>query len=378
MITLNKWLYLFNNKIKYSDFLLNAVIKKSNGTLVKLSDELKIGNVDIIFINKLLSILENKEVFLKGFYDRNLKIYDYHIDELCLNNGKYPKYKNVIRNMYYREILQTTKTIQPNIRSYLDIILDLFNHMVIDYKLITPSGREMIINNKFSSVLSSFYFKASIMNPIIPYTLSRTLDYNFKVFTPTLGWSSYLIGMMSNDYLKEYVGVDVIKKVCSNTEKIANNNNIKNKIYCCPSEDLYHNKSFMKKYSSYFDFIFFSPPYYELELYKGELQSTNQYKTYEEWLDKYWNVTMKMCYSILNDNKYLMYIISGYYLNKGYVNLEKDLTNITKKNGFKYVKKIDMKGKNIGTTKHRESNEGIYIFVKNKKGNDKLIIKNNC
>ena len=135
------------------------------------------------------------------------------------------------------------------------------------------------------------------MNPIIPYTLSMCMNYKFKVFTPTLGWSSYLIGMLSNTNLEEYVGVDVIQKVCETTEQIANN--IKNKIYCCPSETLYYNEPFMQKYTNYFDFIFFSPPYYELELYDGDLQSTTLYKTYEEWLEKYWNVTIKLCYALL-------------------------------------------------------------------------------
>ena len=137
--------------------------------------------------------------------------------------------------------------------------------------------------------------------------------------------------------MEEYVGVDVIKKVCDTTAQIANENNIKNKIYCCPSETLYYNEPFMKKYTNYFDYKFFSPPYYELELYEGDLQSTAQYKTYEEWLEKYWNVTMKLCYSLLKENRQLMFVISGYTLKKQIINLETDLHNITIENGFKFV-----------------------------------------
>lgn len=225
------------------------------------------------------------------------------------------------------------------------------------------------------------------MKPIIPYILSMsmTTTNKIKVFTPTLEWSSYLIGMLNNSNIEQYVGVDVIKKVCVTTEKIANSNNIKNKIYFCPSENLYYDKSFMKKYKSYFDFIFFSPPYYQLELYNSEKQSTNTYNSYEEWLEKYWSITMKLCYSIIKNNKYLMYIITGYTLNKQYINLEKDLVTITKNNGFIYLKKVHMKGKNIGSTKHRESKGSIYIFVKNENENkkdenkkEKLMIKTNC
>ena len=49
--------------------------------------------------------------------------------------------------------------------------------------------------NQMSSLLSGFYFRASIMNPIVPYSLSKLYDYDFKVLTPTLGWSSYLLGI---------------------------------------------------------------------------------------------------------------------------------------------------------------------------------------
>ena len=47
------------------------------------------------------------------------------------------------------------------------------------------------------------------------------------------------------------------------------------------------------------------------------------------------------------------------------------MNQITKEVGFSYVKKQKMKGSNVGFTKHRTSNELIFIFCK---GN---VIKNN-
>ena len=202
------------------------------------------------------------------------------------------------------------------------------------------------------------------MNPVIPYTISNHLNYKFKVLTPTLGWSSYLLGMMANDNLDEYVGIDVIKKVCNNTKTIANKGNIKNDIYCVPSEDLYKDKKFMNKYKGYFDFIFFSPPYFQLELYKGLKQSTERYKTYEEWLDGYWRATVKLCFNSLKNGRLMFYIISGYTSKQKYVNLEKDMNSITTEEGFKLVKKLSMVGKNVGFTKHRKSKETIFVFSK--------------
>ena len=187
--------------------------------------------------------------------------------------------------------------------------------------------------------------------------------------------------MLNNEYLDTYVGIDVIKKVCSNTKKIADKHKIQNDIYCQPSEDLYHNSKFMTKYKAAIDFVFFSPPYYELELYKGAEQSTNRYKSYEEWLDKYWRTTMKLCYHCLKNNKIMMYIISGYNDKNQYVNLEKDMNGITKEVGFTYIKKQKMKGSNVGFTKHRTSNEMIFIFSKgtiNKKELNKHLSSLKC
>ena len=46
---------------------------------------------------------------------------------LCVNNNKFTENKNIVRNIYYKEILQDTDTVQPNLRPYLDVLIDLFN-----------------------------------------------------------------------------------------------------------------------------------------------------------------------------------------------------------------------------------------------------------
>jgi len=366
MLTLNKWLDLFScKKLSYNEFINNSKVKKNNGTFVKLKDIIKEKNIPnhIVKIFYELFVL-NKEKYLTNFYNKSLKISDKEITQLCINNDKYSEHKNIIRNMYYREILLETNTIQPNIRNYLEVILDLFKYHIIDYKLVTPSSIKLISQKKLSNILSGLYFRSSIMNPLIPYTISNHIDYKFKVLTPTLGWSSYLIGIMANDNVDEYVGIDVIKKVCDNTSKIATKKEIKNDIYCIPSEDLYNDNKFMNKYKDYFDFIFFSPPYFQLELYKGSKQSTARYKTYDEWLEGYWRNTIKLCFHSLRKGRLMFYIISGYNMRGKYINLEKDMNYITTSEGFNLVKKLNMIGKNVGFTKHRTSKETIFIFSK--------------
>ena len=373
-VTLNKWLNFFTcKKLTYNQFLSKSKVRKNNGTLVPLKKIIKEKNIPnhVVKIFYELFVL-NKERYLTNFYNRSLKISDREITQLCINNDKFNEHKNIVRNMYFKEILLDTGTIQPNLRNYLEVIMDLFKDHIIDYKLVTPSSIELISQKKLSNILSGLYFRSSIMNPVIPYTVSNHLDYKFKVLTPTLGWSSYLLGMMANDNLDEYVGIDVIKKVCNNTSKISTKNKIRNDIYCVPSEDLLKDKKFMNKYRDYFDFIFFSPPYFQLELYKGSKQSTERYKTYDEWLEGYWRNTVKLCYHSLRNGRLMFYIISGYTSKQKYVNLEKDMNSITTKEGFKFVKKLTMVGKNVGFTTHRKSKETIFVFSKGNVNNDKL------
>jgi hypothetical protein len=137
----------------------------------------------------------------------------------------------------------------------MDVILDLFKHRIIDYKLITPSRLSLIIQFKLSNVMAGFLFRSSIMNHMVPYYITTHISYPFKVFRHTLGWSSYLLGMLSNSHLKEYVGVDVIKKVCNTTTTLANHR-----------QRIYGKMRFLRKYKTYFDFIFFSPPYYQPDI----------------------------------------------------------------------------------------------------------------
>ena len=360
-LSLNKWLELFDTKyISYTKFLKIIKVKKNNGDIIKLKDYKKISNKIMKVFYGIIVL--NKNTYLTNFYNKSLKVADADKYPLCLNNNKYIQYKNIVRNLYYKEILQETDTIQPNLKSFLNVIIDMYKNYILDYKLLTPSVIKLIQKKALSNVLSGLYFRSSIMNPIVPYSLSTHIGYKFKVLTPTLGWSSYLIGMMKNKNLEEYVGIDVINKVCNNTKKLANKNKIKNDIYCKPSEDLYKDKIFMKNYKKYFDFIFFSPPYFQLELYKGKNQSTNRYKDYESWLEKYWRETVKLCYHTIKKDKLLIYIVSGYNDKKKYINLEKDMNNVLIEEGFRYIKTIKMTGSNVGFTSHRKSDEKIFIF----------------
>ena len=299
--------------------------------------------------------------------DSNLHIQDEAMENKAMDNNKHPIYKNLIRNLHYKDILENTKSGIDNVPTYMEVITDLYLRNIIDYKILTPSALFYIRDGRLGSVFSSFYFRASIMNPFLVYSLNHSVLKGTKIFTPTLGWTSYCFGFLECPLVKEYVGTDVITDVCKKTADFAKTQypDKEVKIFCHPSEDLMKNAGFKKKYREHFDVVFFSPPYYKLELYAGKNQSTEQYKTYEEWLTKYWEETIRLSHYVLEPKGKMCYILSGYGSeNTGdQYDLLGDMNKIAKKY-FTFESQQPMFNKDVHSTKHKETAEQIMIFHK--------------
>jgi hypothetical protein len=375
-ISLQEFLDIFkspNQKDTFEVFYNKAYVKSGNKS-TKLSDYVKMKKIDINDIKLLYELIQNRNDYLTRFYKMSLRISEPKIHNVLnpmkineLDNNKHPLYKNVIRNMHMKNILQNTKSGIENIPTYMDVLNDLYLKNVIDYKILTPSSLFYMKKGRLGSVFSSYYFRASIMNPYLVYSLNHSLLKGTKIFTPTLGWTSYCYGFLECPMVKEYVGTDVIKSVYDKTCKFIKENYKEKQtdIYCKPSEELMNIPKFVKDYREHFDVVFFSPPYYRLELYEGNNQSTSKYKTYEDWLEKYWEKTIQLCNYVLEKGGKLCYIVSGYGSDKtkNYLSLVDDMNNITKKY-FTYKRTLPMYNKNVHVTKHKETGEQIVIFTK--------------
>lgn len=375
-VALKEFLDIFkspNIKETFDTFYSKANVK-SGSKLTPLSDYVKSKNINLDDISTLYKHIKTRDEYLTRFYNMSLRINETKIHNVLtpmkineLDNNKQPLRKNIIRSMHMMDILQNTKSGIENIPTYMDVLKDLYLRNVIDYKILTPSSLFYMNNGRLGSVFSSYYFRASIMNPYLVYSLNHRLLKGTKIFTPTLGWSSYCHGFLECPMVTEYVGTDVIKSVCDKTSKFAREN-YKDKqidIYCKPSEDLMKIPKFVKKYREHFDVVFFSPPYYRLELYEGKNQSTSKYKTYEDWLNKYWEKTIQLCEYVLKPGGRLCYIVSGYGSDKTTNNLSlvEDMNKITKKY-FTYKRTLPMYNKNVHVTTHKETGEQIILFVK--------------
>jgi len=376
VISLPQFINIFKSKTAktFSDFLKEAHVR-SGSNLHPLRSYMKDKNIDKNDVKLLFENIVNRNEYLTRFYTMSLRIPEdkIHIEKIApmknkdMNNNEEVLCKNLIRNLHIRDILQNTKSGIENNITFMDMLLDLYTRNIIDYKLLTPSAIFYMKNGRLGSVFSSYYFRASIMNPYLVYSLNKSVLHGTKIFTPTLGWTSYCYGFLVCPEVVEYVGTDVIPSVCQKTRKFATAffPEKKNDIYCVPSEDLFRKKEFLDKYRSHFDVVFFSPPYYKLELYDGGKQSTEKYRTYEEWLEKYWEKTIELCHHVLQPGGKLCYILSGYGSEntKEQYDLVSDMNNITKK--YFLLKNIQpMYNKNVNNTKHKEPAEKIMLFVK--------------
>lgn len=362
-----------NKKDSFDNFIQKAQVK-SGLRLIKLEDYMKSKNIKIEDIKMLHKLIQTRDEYLTRFYNMSLRVNEVKIHNVLkpmkineLDNNNQPLYKNIIRSMHMMDILQNTKSGIENIPTYMDVLKDLYLKNIIDYKILTPSSLFYMKNGRLGSVFSSYYFRASIMNPYLVYSLNHKLLNGTKIFTPTLGWTSYCYGFLECPMVKEYVGTDVIKSVCDKTNKFAREHSPDKliDIYCKPSEDLLKTSKFIDNYREHFDVVFFSPPYYRLELYEGKNQSTSKYKTYDDWLSKYWEQTIKLCDIVLEKGGRLCYIVSGYGSDKttNNLNLVEDMNKITKKY-FTYKRTLPMYNKNVNVTKHKETGEQIIIFTK--------------
>lgn len=354
------------NRFKYNgshpetmvSFKKHAMVRSSRG-LMKPLREYPTEAQNVI----AQMVIHHKTSILSNFYNRSLAVdsvpaeFPAPMKITQLSNMKNSIFKNIPRNIHYLGILKNTDSDLENIRSYLDVLDDLFKRWIIDYKLVTPAAIYYFKSGIVGSILSSFYFRASIMNPYLVYSiLSHYVRVDgrkkWKLFTPTLGWSSYLLGASQCDGLVKYTGIDVLGDVCKKTLKLGRDLGIDTEIICKKSELVSQDKKLMRKHKGVYDFVYFSPPYYKLEQYSDVM---DQYTSFDEWIDTYWKPTIDMCWKVLKKGGKLMFILSLYGDLKG------ELDTMIRLVGGNYRKyKIQ---NNVSDVNKNVSNvEYLYVF----------------
>ena len=280
--------------------------------------------------------------------------------------------KRIIRNLFAIELLGQTEvsnTVKSSM-SFWDSLLAMFNRLELEGRFFAPSSIDLML--KAGDCKTLFYLfqayqpKASIFNPYVAAWILENLMAGTKLFTPVIDWGSYALAYTQLPRYTDYVGVDVMDSVCIKTGHLLREFGMgkKHRIIKCPSERLLLDKEFTTLYNKYFDSILVCPPYYDMELYHEGEQSTDMYKTYEEWLEKYWRATVMLTRGVATPDARFAVIINDYKTLDGKeYRLTEDMDKITKECGWELLNIFYLKNRTSPLrAAAKERTERLYFY----------------
>lgn len=308
------------------------------------------------------------------------------------------EYGRICKNINFDEFYNTKKLYTNDSQYCFGLIRAAFEEFKIRNSMVCPAFFEHTCryshnNINFNQFWSDFMFganKPSVFNPSVYRTIADNLLEGEVLFAPVMGWNSYQLAFYETGF-SHFVATDVIPSVVDNGQKIhkeylrdfsredlgvfdlfgaaqQNKNPKTTDLYLCPSECL-ESRGFLNRYQNNVDGILFSPPYFDLEIYRGEDQSTNRFPDYKDWLKGYWEQTILLCAASMRKGAKLAFVVSNYANQfSEVVPISQDLARITEKH-LKLVGKHKLKWSVVGGTrqphKTREGNfEDIWLFQK--------------
>lgn len=267
------------------------------------------------------------------------RLIDQPLFGLSLQKNDYSR--KIVRNLNYLDILHHTKVTNTckSKTSFWETLINVYNDLRLEDRFFAPSSIGLFLKqkndtddinyNNFFYLFQQYQPKASILNPFTINWILKNILPGKKILTPVLSWDSYVIAFMHSDF-EHYVGIDVMPSVCERAKflfsyyqnelkphlkskiEVDRLNHKKLDIYCQPSEMILNDIHFIDQYHEYFDTILLSSPYFKMELYQSSNQSTDLYPDYKDWLEKYWEGTVRGCIHALAPNGRFGFIINSY------------------------------------------------------------------
>jgi hypothetical protein len=217
-------------------------------------------------------------------------------------------------------------------------------------KSINPIYIQNIIydNNKFCTVYKPYLFKLFI-------NIFRG-DKKPIILDLSSGWGDRLLGTLSiQDDIEKYIGIDPNNNLFEGYNKMINdlcheNNKKKFELIQKPAEEVDY-----VLLDNDIDIIFWSPPFFDQELYINDnnrddfkKQSVETFKNYEEWEDNF-------LISVINKATNNLKINGVLILYLGHINYESVFKKINNINKIQYIGDIIIKG---------DKAKNYFIFVK--------------
>jgi hypothetical protein len=310
----------------------------------------------------------------------------YNAKENTYYGMTHSKYGRLCKNINFDDFYNTKKLYTNDSEYVFGLIKVMYEQFHIRNSLCCPAFFDHIINTEddYNQFWLDFWMganKASIFNP---YTFKSILDTQFSgktLFTPCMGWNGYQIGFYNSQF-EHLITTDVIPNVVANAHKLHTTYKrwrdtdmfqkhfIDEKTidaYLCPSEQLESRHKFIETYTHQVDAVLFCPPYFDLELYPGDEQSTNSFPDYKQWLNGYWEETIKLCAKVMKPGAKFGFIISNYRTHEKQDNtISEDMKALVEKH-LTYTHHCKVRWSSLGGSrqahKQRDGNyENLWMF----------------
>lgn len=233
-------------------------------------------------------------------------------------------------------------------------------------------SHKMVVQGCHSAMVSA---NVSNFRPLVAKLLmEKFCKKNGLVLDLSAGWGARLMAAMSLGM--DYYGIDPMTasevnglaicltsngQVLSKLEEMKGNYSIN--VFSGVSEDKKSYASMPKRA----DYCIICPPYFKLEEYQCNKNSTDVYADYKDWLEKYWRQTVKNARDNLVDGANFTLIMVEKW---GKYRLLQDMATIIEQEGFKKVDEMQYKTTRSHLTNKRESRqtskatEKVWTFEK--------------
>lgn len=243
-----------------------------------------------------------------------------------------------------------------------ELVQAMYNKTLINDKVYTSD--DITRNFKKAIDLSGAgYFKKATQFPIkvMRELLDEFTQQGNVYYDPCCGWGTRMITSAEKGlvYIGNDVNHDLVKKLNEFGEDINKVKDFKYEIIEQGSE------VYLNTLENNVDFIFTSPPYFDLEIYKGATDIPNN--GYEGWLENFIRPLLENCYNYIKEGKYVAINIKN---GKKHL-LYNDTVRIGEEIGFKLVGERILKQNTNrthvkGNGRTTDSSEKIMIFKKEK------------